>query len=213
MSPHDLAGKLRKATAPLFAILATTFFLSSASQDRRAKQISGKNFEIAGLTLGVSTDQDTERVLGRASATDTPDHEGARRCYLSASGDGTILEIESWFGSLIRFRIEHGRSGMSPPCAQSPLVSDTLATGAGLKLGLARNQIFALLGRPTSVHGSRLIYEESFDRPPTPEEERRLKEKGGPPWDVKSIHIEEKIDIVLSGSRVASLDVLHNETD
>ncbi|MBZ5515958.1 MAG: hypothetical protein LAN62_14150 [Acidobacteriia bacterium] len=178
-----------------------------------AREISATNFEIAGITLGLSTDQDAERVFGPAPAVDTPDHEGARRCYVSAKGDGTVLELESWVGTLIRFRLESALCESKPSCAQAALVSNKLTTGAGLKLGLLRKQIVEILGPPTAIHGSRLTYERSFDRPLTAEEEKRLKEKGGPPWDVKSVHVDDKIEIVLSNSKVVSIDVLHNETD
>ena len=93
-----------------------------------------------------------------------------------------------------------------------PLRALKLATGTGLKLGLLRKQVIAILGQPTAVKGSSLEYEDSFDRPLTPREKLRLKQSGLP-WDVKSVHVMDRIEIGLSEGRVASICVLHNETD
>ena len=195
------------------AIIATAFCLWPVSAQDLARRIGQANLTVAGLTLGVSTDDDVERILGTVQITETPDHEGARRCYACIHGDGTILELESWIGTLIQFRIAYARPGTRSSCAKSALISSHLATGSGLKLGLPRKKVIAILGRPTRTDADRLTYEESFDRPLTPEERTRLREKGGPPWDVESVHVEGKIEIVLVKSKVVLIDVLHVETD
>lgn len=79
-------------------------------------------------------------------------------------------------------------------------------------MGLLRKQVMAILGQPTAVKGSRMEYKQSFDRPLTSREKLRLK-RSGPPWDVKSIHVMDRIEIGLSKSEVVSIYVLHNETD
>jgi hypothetical protein len=197
---------------PLFATVAALLFLLSPGRQGTSKQISRKNFKIAGITLGVTTDHDLERIWGPAPAMETADHEGARRCYLSTSGDGTVLEIESWVGTAIEFRLDSRPDGTENKCAKSGLVSRKLETGTGLKLGLPPEQVMAALGRPTAVKGSSLVYEESFDRPLTLREKLRLKESGRP-WEVKSTHVMNKIEIGLSAGKVVSIIVLHNETD
>ena len=191
---------------------AVLVLLLATGQEGMAKQISTKNFEIAGITAGVTTDHDVERILGRSPAMDTPDHEGARRCYLSASRDGTVLEIESWVGTVIEFRLESRPDATEDRCVKSPSVSRRLATGAGLKLGLVRKQVIAILGQPNADKRSRLVFEQSFDRPLTPREKARLKQ-GAPPWDVKSAHVMDRIEVGFSGGKVVSIFVLHNATD
>lgn len=204
-------SKLMNVTA-LYAMAAVALCFGATSRERAAKQISSGNFDVAGIILGVSTDKDVERVLGPAPAVDTPDHEGARRCYLSAAGDGTLLEFESWVGTVIQFRLDSRSNVAEGTCVKSPLVSSKLATRTGLKLGLHRKQVLAILGQPTAVKGSRLEYEQSFDRPLTSREKVRLKESG-PPWDVKSVHVMDRIEVGLSEAKVVSICVLHNETD
>jgi hypothetical protein len=212
LSPGRQSGSDRKATVGLIAVVAMALFLRLTGDEGMAQEINTKNFEIAGITLGVSTGQDVEQILGPAPRVDTPDHEGVRSCYLSAAGDGAVLEIESWVGSVIQFRLDSRPNATEVNCAKSPLVSRKLATGTGLKLGLLRKQVIAILGQPTAVKGARLEYEESFDRPLTTQEKLRLKQSG-PPWDVNSIHVMNRIYLTLSEGKVVSISVLHNETD
>ncbi len=116
----------------MWVTVAVLALLLATGQQGTAKQISMKNFEIAGITLGVTTNHDLERILGPAPVVETPDHEGSRRCYLSAAGDGTILEIESWVGTAIQFRLGSRPDATGTACAKSSLVSRKLATGTGL---------------------------------------------------------------------------------
>ena len=213
MSSHSFWGESTPMKfAALYMLLAVALTLRATGDDGMASQISAKNFEIAGITLGLSTDHDVEQILGAAPAVDTPDHEGARRCYLSASGDGTVLEIESWVGTVIQFRLGSRPNATEVRCARSSLVSRKIATGKGLKLGLLRKQVISILGTPKAVRGPRLEYEQSLDRPLTAREKLRLK-GSRPPWDVKSVHVMNRIEIVLSDGKVTSICVLHNETD
>lgn len=203
---------VRAKVTGVYVTVAVALLFWTIRQEGMARQIIMKNFEIAGITLGVSTGHDVERILGPACAVDTPDHEGARRCYISASGDGTVLEIESWAGTASQFRLASRPNPAEGTCAKSPLVSKKLGTGTGLKLGLLRNQVIAILGQPTVVKGPTLEYQQFFDRPLTSQEKLRLKESG-PPWDVESVHVTDGVEVGLSEGRVVSICVLHNETD
>jgi hypothetical protein len=200
-------GKAMWVTVGVLVLLLAT------GQEGTARQISTRNFEIAGVTLGVTTNHDLERTLGPAPAIDTTDHEGARRCYFSASGDGTVLEIESWVGTAIEFRLDSRPDARESRCAKSLVVSRKLATGSGLKLGLLRKQVMAILGHPTAAKGAHLVYEQSFDRPLAPQEEKMRLKESGPPWDVKSAHVMDRIEVAFSEAKVVSIHVLHNETD
>jgi hypothetical protein len=201
-----------RESAALCVTVAVLVFVLAAGQGGMASEISAKNFEIAGITLGATANQDLERILGPAPAMDTPDHEGARSCYLSASGDGAVLEVETWVGTVIEFRLDSRPDATGNRCAKSSLVSKKLATGTGLKLGLLRKQVVAILGGPTAINGSRLVYEQSFDRPLTSQEKLRLKQSG-PPWDVNSVCVVDRIEVGFSEGEVVSIHVLHNMTD
>jgi len=169
--------------------------------------------EIAGIKLGISTDRDVERIFGRSPAANTPDHEGDRRCYVGADPNQTAIEFESWFGTIIRFRILKNRKLILSSCAKSALMANHIATNSGLKLGLEKEEVLAILGAPTKVEGSRLFYERSFERSLTSEERKRMDEVGGPPWKVKSINVIEHIKIFFVDTHVDSIDVTYNETD
>lgn len=121
--------------APAFVMVAVLFFLLATGREGTARQLSTENFKTAGITLGVTTNYDLKRILGPAPAMDTPDDEGARRCYLSASGYGTVLEIESWVGTVIEFRLDSRPDATENRCARSPLVSSKLADRSRAEIG------------------------------------------------------------------------------
>ncbi|HET9176984.1 MAG TPA: hypothetical protein VFQ24_01340 [Terriglobia bacterium] len=149
---------------------------------------------------------------GIADSTRRESAPPARRCYLSAAGDGTVFEIESWVGTAIDFRIDSRRDATENRCAKSLMVSREFATGAGLELGLLRRQVMAILGPSTVVKGQRLELGQSIDRPLTLRGKLHL-EESGPPWGAKPAHIMDRVEVGLSKSEVVSIDVLHNAAD
>jgi hypothetical protein len=177
------------------------------------KRIAVENREILGITLGRSTTDDVKRVLGPAPIQELPPQgEMATSCYVSTGSDKTMLQFYVWFEP-IRFRLSRSSATSDLSCTSSPLVSDKLGTRSGLKLGMLRDQVIKILGRPTKIDGGRLVYESSHDRPVTPDERKRRDKEGGPPWPVKSVHVDDRIVLEFVGSEVVSVDVLHNETD
>jgi hypothetical protein len=160
----------------------------------------------------VSTQEDIKKVLGPALEKElAPQSEIVQVCYRSRRPDQTVLEFNAWLEP-IRFRLFRADAGHDT-CRQSDLISKKLTTGGGLRLGMSRGEVEAVLGPPTSRQGKRLIYEASYDRPMTNQEKRRMEKQGGPPWEVKAVHVDDKIDVEFGRSGVVSIDVLHNETD
>ena len=193
--------------------LMSTSCISSLGGDgaSRRRGITPEDETILSITLGKSTAEDVTRTLGVAPARETSlDHEISTSCYLGK--DGTVLEFSYWVGEPIEFRLAIAPDEGSARCADSALVSRELATASGLKLGLSKQQVIRKMGSPSRKSAGRYVYAVTIERPPTAEETSRFKTKGGPPWEVETIQITQKIEIVFRKTKVVSIRVVHSET-
>jgi len=127
------------------------------------QEIEASNFEIAGVTLDY--DQVLDKVpgkLGRAPLVSRGDASTARDqlCYASSRGaNATYLILERGEVGLSFYLFAGGRTWNGQRrCAVSPLIRRDLATPSGLRLGLNRPQVEAILGKPTSVDESEITY-------------------------------------------------------
>ena len=60
-------------------------------------------------------------------------------------------------------------------CAYSALVQPTLATGAGIRLGMSRTQVRSILGKPNFSDSNRMVYLFAFKKKPTPQGLKELR--------------------------------------
>lgn len=179
----------------LFSSLATPGFLLGARRLAHGNTLSPENFDVLGIRLGDSSVADVERILGSATFTQGRNVEEATRCYASLGRDGTVLEINSWLENVVEFRFYRGSPQSVKHCGKSGLVSPELATASGLRLGMGRNEVIALLGTASRNQANRITYECSYYRSPTPEEIKVFKvAHNAPPV---SINVYEKIDLRL----------------
>lgn len=167
--------------------------------------LSSQNFEVLGITLGTSETADLKRILGPGTARETPERQGVVTCYCSLGNDGTVLEFDSWAGSIVQFRFYQGSPQEASRCRKSKLVSRSLATAEGVRLGMSRTEILTLLGEPTEKHEDHLFYELDYDRPPTPQELKQL-------WDASaaapaSVNVYGEIDFRFRGGEVVRVNV------
>ena len=173
------------------------------------KRFDARNFEILGVALGTSEDAELTPILGPAAAR-AKDPEESVRCYVSTGRDHTILEFVDWLGTLVQFRFFSGTSRAISRCASTSRVSDALATGSGLKLGMSRTEVVALLGQPTKVQRDDYVYLSVYDRPLTAQESQLAKSSyHSPP---QAVEVYEKIEVKFNASRAALVDVVRSET-
>ncbi len=198
-----------KSMTVLVAVWAATVFASRPPKEK----VDSRQFEIVGIALGTSTAGDVQRVLGVAPTRGSGEHGIAHRCYVSQNDkDDTVLDIGSWTDP-VEFSVSTVRDRARLPCVPSHLVSSSIGTSAGLRLGLAKKDVIARLGRPTKIQDSRLIYDWSYDRPPSASERQRIRKHGGPPWEVKSIGVYTLIQIDFTHSQVSAFKASFSETE
>jgi hypothetical protein len=139
------------------------------------KRFDTNNFKILGLSLTTLGFDDVAARLGKAAVVERGDasYSRSQACYFSGSGSDTIhLIFEGGEGGSSTVYIFRGGPDWkgSNLCVRSNRVSSDLATGTGLRLGLSRAEVEAILGKPDSVHGNRVSYCRAFKRKATKEE-------------------------------------------
>ena len=170
------------------------------------KAISNGVRTILGIRLEQETLERFEALLGESPLHSEGDAGTGFewRCWEAASGDGTILVVGS--GELTaEFRILGPRMKFDArgTCPSSKLVSRTLATANGVRLGLTRAQVERKVG------GRGWLDRTCIGKEPMTEEERRA--QGGPPGAAWSVY--SRITLVASGGRVEGIRVVWALTD
>jgi hypothetical protein len=189
--------------------VASAGLLAEVDSPPGATKLAAETFQVLGITLGTSEVSDLDRVLGRAPFRASADNEGTVSCYCSPGNGRTVLEFRTWAGSIVEFRFFQGSAQTVNRCANSRLVSSSLATASGLRLGMSRRQIMALLGTPTKMREDRFIYESTYDRPPTPEEVKHFNDAFYTPPALINVH--ERVDVRFRGRKAVRVEVLRAE--
>ncbi len=126
------------------------------------RELPATNFRLLGIEVGDKMFAEAEAKLGKATHVVRGDAGTAREqvCYVSA-GDGEKLylvfeqgEVESGF---YLFNRGPDWSG-SDQCAPSKLITKSISSSSGLRLGLTPEQVVAILGRPSKHRSGEWVY-------------------------------------------------------
>lgn len=140
------------------------------------------NFQILGIAL---TYDDlfgkVAKHLGKAEMTFRGDASTARQqaCYVSSTGPSkTFLIFEQGEVELAFYLFTDGRSWNGiDRCTKSEMIFPGIATGAGLRLGLTRDEVEGILGSPTVRDGDDLIYWNQVAKRSSPNELAKAREQ------------------------------------
>ena len=149
--------------------------------DVNTQPLKETNFQIAGVNI---EDMDLDEVaakFGKAAELDRGDASTFRRqrCYLSERGPvRTYLIFETGEVEETFYLFSGGADWVgSDSCVESGIVTSNLATTSGLKLGITRRELTAILGRPSRVVSDRTFYVRQFKQKTTPQELERLRKE------------------------------------
>jgi len=149
------------------------------------KDFDIRNFRVLGLSLAKLDFALVAAALGKARIVDRGDASYSRSqvCYISGRGPEPVhLIFEGGEGGSSSFYLFRGgpdwkRSNL---CVRSDRVSPDLSTETGLRLGLSRVRVEAVLGKPDAVSKGRIAYCREFQRKATSREfESSVKEYPG----------------------------------
>lgn len=208
----------------LLSLSLCVFFFQLAGQTnskgRRVAQSRrvpiAKHLEILGFTLGKSMLADVEAKLGKSAVGRcSPEQEASDEvCYLADNGRIRVV-FESGFSG--GWKVLDGYkvivSNLERPCyRECPSASNVtgeVQTEGGLKLGLTREELIALLGTPKVNQRNKLTFQWDSRKPMTKEEEAAESKTFNTSitdayWDV-----QDTIEVTLAESKVVEFQVTH----
>jgi hypothetical protein len=200
--------------------LLVTGFLRVNGQDASNSNLS-LHLSLLGFTLERNTLADVQHKLGAAKEGACSEEAEASKtiCYASSGTDGIGVFFESGssgaWTKLDGFRVVSGgtRIVCHLQCRRpATAFGKNIQTGGGLKLGLNREEVIALLGPPAKLNGDQLTFESWSKRPMTKSEVEKAVETfkesvKSPYWDVHDV-----VEVTLSDSKVAEFAVHHTVT-
>jgi hypothetical protein len=187
---------------------------TETSNDRtRHRMPAASNFRILGITLGDSHNRNFPDViarLGNAAVISRGDGSRGRSqiCYSSTEKSEQvhlIFEEGELENSFYLFAQGSDWSG-SDRCVASKLISTSLATASGLRLGQTRQQLETMLGRPSVANEKRSVYLFEVERTVTPLEFKKLHPKSPSVPNETLVYSEEaRIEARFENSKVTYL--------
>ena len=160
------------------------------------KPLNEGSFRILGVTLSEKQFEVAAARLGKAGEVGRGDAATGRHqvCYESAPEVDKIYlifefgEVEETFYLFADGPKWNG----SDLCVKSSLITKRVATASGLKLGLTRRQVEAILGPPDHVDNDRLFYSREIQKKTSPAEFDRTRKEYPEKLSDKEAH--EKFD-------------------
>jgi len=181
--------------------------------DRSQHVIRSTNLTLLGFTLGRDEVSDLERRLGNAQPSSAPEHDMTQRCYQSKGPDRIVVVFKDWVGTLSGFRVYKSASDI-PLCTKAAFAESDLSTASGLKLGLTRERVIQILGKPTKEVRGHLVYRDESEKPLTDEDVARFKRRH-PGESISDLQVWNftEIKLFFSQSILSSIEVTHTETN
>lgn len=206
---------LLKSISTSFALLTLGAGLVFA-QSQPAPNIAG-HLEFLGFTLGKTTLADVQAKYGKSIAKKCSREEeaGKEMCYISAGKDQTRVVFEAGFSGgwkeLDGYKVIAGN--LVRPCYRqcpkaSQMTSDVQTEG-GLKLGLTREQLVALLGPPKQTRGNKLSFEWQSRQAMTKEQREAESKTFKSPVTDAYYDVQDTIEVTLADSKVVEFAVHH----
>jgi hypothetical protein len=187
-----------------------------SAQSQQAPNLAG-HLKMMGFTLGKSTLADVQMALGKSAARKCLRDEEASKevCYVSAGKDQTKVVFEAGFSGgwkeldgykVIAAGVERR---CYRQCPRASHITSAVQTDGGLKLGLTRGQLIALLGPPTQTRGNKLSFQRESRQAMTKEQiEAKSKTFKSRVTDAY-YDVQDTIEVTLVDSKVVEFGVHH----
>ena len=217
-------GASPKALLLLLLVMTSSISLAQATSDDEPEcgkqglgklQLTKEDTTILGLTIGTASLKDAEAKLGPSKI--LPRHGDASAsntiCYVSPS-DGTVLTFGAsgmgGFVDVTEFAI-WSREAKFPSvsrCSPSKLVSRSLSTPSGIRLGLTVKQLSTIVGAQPVMRHAVVHYQLSCLQRMTPGVIRGFKTANN--WDVSErpyFDVGSFVDTHFSSSGVSGIEI------
>ena len=153
---------------------------SDASVKIQEREVLWSNFRVLDIDLAANVFSQAAAKLGKATIVERGDASTGRRqaCYVSArDGSNVHLIFEQSEVSLTYYLFVDGANwDGSSYCYPTSLITPSLATTSGVRLGQTPPQVIAILGAPSNRSKNQLVYTFHVRKKASPEQLRRLRE-------------------------------------
>lgn len=187
----------------------------SAVQSRPAPRVAG-HLKILGFTLGKSTLADVQAKLGKSSARRcSPKEEASKElCYQVDNGQTTLVFEAGFSGGwkvLDGYKVIAGSSRLScyRQCPKASQVTNDVETEGGLKLGLTREELLALIGHPEEIRGNKLTFEWQSRQAMTNDQKEAASKTFDSSITDPYFDVQDTIEVTLMDSKVIEFAVNH----
>ncbi len=206
---------LAKGRAGLCLVVLTLGAGLVFAESQPAPNIAG-HLEILGFTLGKSTLADVQSKQGKSVARKCSREEEASKevCYLAGEGQTRVVFEAGFSGGwkeLDGYKVIAG--SLQRPCyrqcPRASQVTSDVQTEGGLKLGLTREQLMALLGPPKRTRGNKLSFEWQSRQAMTKEQQESESKTFKSPVTDAYYDVQDTIEVTLADSKVVEFAVHH----
>lgn len=201
-------------TAGLVLLMALGTGRASA-QSRPAPNVE-RHLEILGFTLGKNTLAEVESKLGKSAVRKCSREEEASKevCYLAGEGQTRVVFEAGFSGGwkeLDGYKVIAG--SLQRPCyrqcPRAAQVTGEVQTEGGLKLGLTREQLIALLGPPKQTRENKLSFQWQSRQAMTKEQQEAESKTFKSPVNDAYYDVQDTIEVTLADSKVVEFTVHH----
>ena len=137
-------------TVSFLLVFACLLFNNLEAARAADKTVDKSKLTILGLVIGDCTSQDIYSKLGPGIPfKDDANPNITQLCYVSDK-DNTLILFSFENSQCVRYKLMSQKTRFYKWhfCEKSPRVSKHLATGSGIKLGMSKSRLKAILGRP-----------------------------------------------------------------
>lgn len=208
-------GTSVKGALVAIAALALSWGFCEVRAQNSSRQDFSAHLSLLGFNLEKSTLADVGKELGASNPGGCSSEVEAEKivCYVSDGPNKTRVLFQSGFSGgwsiLDGFKVTS--LGLPAACHLRCKVTDKVVrdvrTPGGLRLGLAREDLVALLGDPTETKGDKLTFQRTSKRPMTSDEIARTKKTSDVSVESPYYDVQDTIVVVIGDSKVVEFEV------
>jgi hypothetical protein len=199
------------------AVVSAWITFGQVDSQNSSKPTVTSHLRMMGFLLGKNTLADVQAKLGKSAAIKCSHQEEASKevCYVSAAKDQTKVVFEAGFSGgwkeLDGYKVIAGglERRCYRQCPRTAQVTSDLQTEGGLKLGLTREHLIALLGTPKEDRGNALSFQWQSRQAMTKQQIQAESKTFKSPVTDAYYDVQDTIEVTLANSKVVEFDVHH----
>ena len=193
-------------------ISACLLFIFADIASVQDRSLDPSHRTILSLVIGESASRDIYSKMGPGiPIRDNSNPSAIQLCYVSGRDD-TLVIFYSEFSRCSRIRLlsQKKRFQKWHFCSASPLVSEDVATASGIRLGMSKQGLIAILGPPGSEADEILSYSYEWQQKMNSSEIAKTSEDSADPGNTRLRTVKAGIQAEFSNTGLISFDVFQS---